>query len=471
MVGPIAFGTILQPLNSSMIAVALVAIQAHFGASSAAVWLVSGLYLATAVSAPAAGRLADALGPRRVSVAGLVLIALASAASPFAPSVGVLVLCRVVIGIGTAAQYPCGVAMVRRAADTLRAQSQNALAMLTVCSQVMVALGPTLGGVLVGVLGWSGIFWVNVPLAVVGGIAIMLWAPADPPPEERGAETRSAGSRSAEGRSAGSRSADNRSVGTVAALDLPGMLLFVATMGLLMYWLLSLAETVRWWALGGAVVLGLLTVWRSLRAPVPFLDLRLLTNRELSFTFVRTIATYTAYYGVFYGFPQWLEESRGLHPSVAGLVLLPLALMGIVSTITATKLQKVRGPRPLLVIGSSMLCVGGVLLMLPGPGTPVWLLVLLCVVLGVPNGYNSMANQILVYQVAPAHQAGAASGIYRTSQYIGANLASAMLALLVGTHATAAGLHHEGLGIAVICAVLVACALGGLRTGWGVRAA
>jgi MFS family permease len=444
MVGPIAFGTILQPLNSSMIAVALVGIQAHFGAGSAAVWLVSGLYLATAVAAPAAGRLADALGPRRVSLAGLVLIALASLAAPFAPSVGVLVLCRVVIGIGTAAQYPCGVAMVRRAADSLRAQSQNALAMLAVCSQVMVALGPTLGGVLVGVLGWSGIFWANVPLAVVGGIAILLWAPADPPREERVA-----------GRVSG--------VGTVGALDLPGMLLFVGTMGLLMYWLLSLAGPVRWWALGGSAVLGLLTVLRSLRAPVPFLDLRLLADRELSFTYVRTVATYTAYYGIFYGLPQWLEESRGLHASVAGMVMLPLALTGICSTITATRLQKVRGPRPLLLIGAGMLTVGGVLLTLPTPDTPVWLLVLLCVVLGLPNGYNSMANQNLVYQAAPARQAGAASGIYRTSQYIGANLASAMLGLLVGTHATASGLHREGLGIAAICAVLTLCALVGLR--------
>ncbi|MFI9025592.1 MFS transporter [Streptomyces sp. NPDC053560] len=441
MVGPIAFGTILQPLNSSMIAVALVGIQAHFGAGPATAWLVSGLYLATAVAAPAAGRLADTLGPRKVSLAGLALVALASIAAPFAPSVGVLVACRVVIGIGTAAQYPCGLAMVRRAADRMRADSHNALAALTVCSQVMVALGPTLGGVLVGGFGWSGIFWANVPLTVIGATAILLWAPADPKRES---------------------SALRR---TLAELDLPGMLLFVAAMGLLMYWLLSLAQTPLWWALGGAVAAGLCTVWRSLRAPVPFLDLRLLSNRDLSFTYVRTIATYTAYYGIFYGLPQWLEESRDLGASGAGLVMLPLALMGIVSTLTATRVQKRRGPGPLLLIGSAVLAVGGLLLTLPTHTSPVWLLVLLCLVLGIPNGYNSMANQNAVYEAAPAAQAGAAGGLYRTAQYVGANLAAAMLALLIGTHSTDGGLHHTGLAIAAISGCLAVAALGRLRRG------
>jgi len=448
MVGPIAFGTILQPLNSSMIAVALVAIQSHFGADPAAVWLVSGLYLATAVASPAAGRLADALGPRRVSIAGLALIAAASAAAPFAPSLGTLIACRVVIGIGTAAQYPCGVAMVRRAADRLRAQSQNALAALTVCSQVMVALGPTLGGVLVAGFGWAGIFWVNLPLALVGAVAILLWAPADPPREERAAASGAGGARAA-----------------LSRLDLPGMLLFVATVGLLMYGLLSLAGTPAWWAFGGAVVAGVLTVCRSLRAPEPFLDLRLLTNRALSATYVRTIATYIAFYAIFYGVPQWLEESRGLSASGAGVVMLPLALMGVVSTLVATRIFKRRGIGPLLVVGSGVLAVGGLLLMLPTHGSPLVLLGLLSLALGIPNGFNSMANQNAVYLAAPARQAGAASGLYRTSQYVGANLASALLALLAGTHATDTGLHRTGLAIAVISAALLAAALGAAMTG------
>lgn len=125
-VTPIALGTILQPLNSSMIAVALVGIHSHFDAGTSVTWLVSALYLATAVAAPAMGRIADVLGPRRISLAGIVLVGATSAVAPFAPNVAALVVCRILIGIGTAAQYPCDVAMIRRAADRFRSRPNNA---------------------------------------------------------------------------------------------------------------------------------------------------------------------------------------------------------------------------------------------------------------------------------------------------------------------------------------------------------
>lgn len=444
IVAPIAFGTVLQPLNSSMIAVALVSIRAHFDAGGSVAWLISGLYLATAVAAPAMGRLADLLGPRRVSLAGLLLVGVVSAAAPFAPSVAFLVGCRVLIGVGTAAQYPCGVAMIRHAADRLRAGYHNALAALAVCSQVTVALGPPLGGLLVGLLGWGGIFWINVPLTLLGGAVIVLRAPADPP--------RPDGADGADGvPSARSR------------LDLPGMLLFVVAIGTLMFWLLSLARTPQWWWLAGFVpAVALSLVW-SLRAPEPFLDARLLGNRALSFTYLRTMATYTAFYGIFYGVPQWLEEARGLGPTGAGLVVLPVAAFGVVSTVLATRLQRRRGVWPSLVVGTGALLAGGLLLTLPGRTTPVPLLLLVCAVLGLPNGFNNMANQGAMYAAAPPGRAGSASGLYRTSQYVGANLAAAVLALLTDAGVDDAGLHRLGLVVAAVSAVLLVTAAVGWR--------
>jgi MFS family permease len=434
VIAPIAFGTILQPLNSSMIAVALVSIRDHFHAGASAAWVVSALYLATAVAAPAMGRLADMLGPRRVSLAGLALVGAASVAAPFSPSIGVVVLCRVLIGIGTAAQYPCGVAMIRRAADRTGSASHNALATLSVCSQVVVALGPTLGGLLVGLLGWGGVFWANLPLVALAAVVIVLWGPADPPVARAGRRE------------------------TLARLDVPGVLLFVTAVGALMFWLLSLARSPQWWWLAVAVPATALTAVWSLRAREPFLDVRLLGNRELTFTYLRAIATFTAFYGIFYGLPQWLEESRGLGPTGAGLVVLPIAVCGVVSTVLATRLQRRRGIWPSLVVGTGGLAVGGALLMLPGSSTGVVPLLLICAVLGLPNGFNSMANQSAVYAAAPAERAGAASGLYRTSQYVGANLAAAGLTLLAA-HADDASLHHLGLCIAALSTVLLTTAL------------
>jgi MFS family permease len=414
---PIAFGTILQPLNSSMIAVALVGIRSYFDAGTSVTWLVSALYLATAVAAPAMGRIADVLGPRRTSLAGIVLVGATSAVAPFAPNVATLVVCRILIGIGTAAQYPCGVAMIRRAADRLRSRPNNALAALAVCSQVTAALGPTLGGLLVGGFGWAGVFWINVPLTVFGGAVIMRWGPADP-------------------------TARSRNGGRLKALlrvDPVGMLLFAVAITALMFWLLSLAATPAWWWLAIAVPAAALTAWWGLRTRDPFLDMRLLAQRGLSFTYVRTIVTYTAFYCVFYGLPQWLEETRRLGPVGAGLVVLPISAVGVASTLLATRLQRNHGPRTALIIGTAALCVGGLLLTVADADSPILVLLAIAAMLGLPNGFNNMGNQRAMYAVAPAERMGSASGLYRTSQYVGANLAAALLALVIGNHADAAG--------------------------------
>ena len=433
LIGSVAFGTVLQPLNSSMIAVALVGIRTEFHAGPEVNWLVSALYLATAVAAPSMGRLADLLGARRMFMVGLGLVAAGSVLAPFSPNLGALVACRVLLGLGTGAQYPCGVAIVRSASQRLRARPQTALGALAICAQVTVALGPTVGGLLVGLLGWQGIFWVNLPMVVVGAVAVLRTVPADPPLRE----------------------IDTGGRNRLSQLDLPGLLLFTASMTAVMLWLLSLTGSPQWYWLAPAVLCGVGLVWRERRAPEPFLDLALLSNRGLSTTYLRTIFTYTAFYMIFYGLPQWLEEARGYDATTSGLIVLPIAVVGTVSTVVATRLEGHRGPRPTLLIGTGVLAVGGVLLMLPGTSTPVGLLLALCAVLGLPNGFNNMGNQTAMYAESPADQTGATSGLYRTSQYIGANLASALIALVLGQQADARGLHEMGLVIAVISAVLL----------------
>jgi len=120
----------------------------------------------------------------------------------------------------------------------------------------------------------------------------------------------------------------------------------------------------------------------------------------------------------------------------------------------ATKLARRHGDRLLLLIGSAGLLVGGAALAFGvHTGTPIAVLVLISAVLGVPNGFNGLGNQLAVYRAAPPEVAGAAAGLFRTSQYVGANLAAAAIALVFAGPATDAGLHRLGLlvgGIAVI---------------------
>lgn len=420
LVLPVVLGTLLNAVNSSMIAVALVDIQHEFHAGAEVVWLVSGLYLATAVAQPTMGRLADRFGARRVFCWGLVIVMAAAIGAPFAPDLGWLVAARVLLGIGTSAAYPSGISLIRQG---IGGEATGALGAISAAGQVAVALGPPLGGVLVLVAGWRSIFWVNLPIAALSLLLVLLWVPRD-------------------------RARQSTSVG----LDPLGILLFAAAMvGLLMFLL-----EFRWLFLAAAVVLAIVLLWWELRVSRPFIDVRMLrSNRPLSRTYARVAVTYVVFYTIFYGVPQWLEQGRLLSSAAAGLVVLPIAGMGIVATVIAT-----RRPRlPLLVIGSAGLLLGSLSLLLVGASTPVVLLVLVSAVLGIPNGFNSLGNQTAMYAAAPAEQVGTASGLYRTSQYIGANLAAALVGLGLGDHATDGGLHLLAVVISVISAALLAAAV------------
>ena len=115
---PLCLGCLLNPINSSMIATALVPIgrSLHIPHSQTA-WLVAALYLASAIGQPAAGVLADRFGARSVFLIGLLLVALGGILGAFSPSLRLLIVARVTIGGGTSAAYPAAMILVRARAD------------------------------------------------------------------------------------------------------------------------------------------------------------------------------------------------------------------------------------------------------------------------------------------------------------------------------------------------------------------
>jgi MFS family permease len=178
-VAPLLVGSMLNPINSSMIATALVPISATYHVSVGTTgWLVAALYVASAIAQPVLGRLADRFGPRRIYLAGLIAVAIAGLGGAWAPNLWTLVVVRVLIGIGTSAAYPSAMALVRAQSQRLnRPVPGNVLSGLTLASLVSAAVGPALGGLLVGLAGWPSIFLVNVPLAIVGLVMTFRWLP------------------------------------------------------------------------------------------------------------------------------------------------------------------------------------------------------------------------------------------------------------------------------------------------------
>jgi MFS family permease len=437
LVVPLVLGTLLNALNSSMIAVALVAIGDEFHAGAEVVWLVSGLYLATAVGQPMMGRLADQFGPRRVFVVGLVIVMVAAVLAPFAPGLGWLVASRVLLGIGTSAGYPAGVALIRRWADQVGdGNPTGGLSAISAAGQSAIAFGPPLGGVLVLLLGWRSIFWVNLPVAIASLVLVLMWVRADGPVERMSVRDR------------------------VRRLDLPGSLLFVATLTTLLLALL----TADWWLLAATAAGATVLIRWELRASTPFIDVRMLmANRALSRTYLRQAATYVLFYSVFFGLPNWLERARGLTSAQSGLVVLPVAGVGVITTMIAARLIRTTGVRPVLAIGSGALLFASAALLLVHSHTSIVVLLVISAVLGIPNGFNGLGNQSAMYDSAPTSSIGVASGLLRTAQYVGANMASALLGLTIGANADDAGLHQLAMVMGVLSVILVAFAVAGLR--------
>jgi hypothetical protein len=211
------------------------------------------------------------------------------------------------------------------------------------------------------------------------------------------------------------------------------------------------------WLLAVALVAGAGLVWWELRADSPFIDLRVLGgNAPLLLTYARSLLTATISYTFVYGFTQWLENGRGLDPTSAGLVLLPVFGAGI-----AVALAFGRRPEVLwkLLIGSVAQLAAGILVLFMTGGSPIWYLVATMLVLGIPQGLNNLAIQNTLYHQAQPERIASSAGLLRTYFYLGAIVASVVYGNVYGARATTPGLHVLGwvvVGISVVFLLITA---------------
>ncbi|MFG2687426.1 MFS transporter [Streptomyces sp. NPDC048405] len=411
-------GSVLNPINSTIIAVALVPIGRALGAPAAqTAWLVSALYLATSLGQPVVGRLIDVFGPRRLFLLGTGLVGVAGVVGALSPNLGVLIGARVLLGFGTCAGYPAAMALVRSEAErTGRDSPGGVLTALAVANQTIAVVGPLLGGLLIAVGGWRATFALNVPLAVAAVLLGLLRLPkADP------------------------ASGSTRHGHLAARLDLPGMGLFAAMLVTLLLFLMN-PHPSDWYLLALSAAAAAAFAVRELRAATPFVDLRVLGgNTPLLATYGRALVAYVVAYAFLYGFTQWTEEGFGLTPFHAGLVQMPMFLLAIGVSIVSGRSTGVRGRLLLGAAGQIVACL--VILTLTGD-SPLWTLLLVALVFGVPQGLNNLALQNSVYFQADPERTASSAGLLRTFAYIGSMVASSATAASFGQHADTGGLHR-----------------------------
>ena len=494
LVTTVALGTLLNPLNSSMIAIALVPIQREFAVGVATVsWLVSAFYLSAAVGQPLVGRFVDLLGARVVFIAGLVTAGAVSVLAPFAPGFWWLVGMRVVLAIGTSAAFPAALVLIRAAtegATTARSPSRaspatsrppaGSLAVLNIAAATSAALGPVLGGFLVAFAGWQAVFLVNVPVTATGVIMALRFLPRvrsphpangtvpdETSPADASGGTASGDTRSDEGPDKTVTTGARLRVATrrfLRSLDLAGVVLFSGTLTALLSFLLSLGTRPLWWLLGVVAVAGVLLYRHERATDVPFLDLMgLIANQRLSAVLGQQVGLNVIFYSVFFGMPLWLQSVRGISADTTGLLVLPIALVGVVTTPLAARTVRQRGSRTTLVIGSAILLAATLLVQALEDNTPLALVAGLALLLGIPNGFNNLGLQTALYEASPPDRMGSSGGLFQTCRYLGAMMSTSVLGIVFEQNLTTHGLHEVGWIITGLAATLlvVALAVGG----------
>lgn len=410
-------GFFMIMVDSTIVAIANPTIMAALnGGYDAVLWVTSAYLLGYAVVLLVAGQLGDRFGPKNLYLLGLTVFTVASAWCGLSGSAGMLVAARVVQGVGAGVLTPQTLATITRIFPVHR--RGVAVSVWGATAGVASLVGPLAGGLLVDGLGWEWIFFVNVPIGVVG-LALAVWlVPALPTQVRR---------------------FDPVGVGLSGA----GMFLIVFA--------LQQGQAAHWqpwiWAVlvaGTGFVCGF-AYWQSVNPREPLVPLVVFADRDFGLCAVGVaIAAFTTT-GMMLPVMFYAQTACGLSPTRSALLIAPMAIAnGVLAPFVGRIVDKYH-PRPVLGFGFSMLAVALTWLSFEmGPDTAVWRLVLPFLMLGIGNAFVWSPLTVTATRNLPERLAGAGSGVYNAIRQLGAVLGSAGMAAFMTARIGAEMLPHVG---------------------------
>lgn len=430
-----SFAFVIVQLDVTIVNVALPAIGRELGAGVGALqWVVDAYTLGFAVFLLSAGVLGDRFGARRVFLAGFALFTLASLACALAPTALALNLARAVQGVGAAFMVPSSLAILNAAYAGDRAQLAKAIAWWTAAGGVSIAAGPVLGGLLMSVAGWRAIFWVNIPICLLGFWLTLRAVPAlGGKPQARG-------------------------------IDMPGQVLAIIALtafvgAVIEAHALGLGHPLLLAALLAALLAGALFIQRQRRAAAPMLPLGLFASRAFSGAVLFGVLVNFAYYGVIFIFSIYLQQLRGYPALQAGLIFLPLTGTFIFSNIASGWLQARMGARTPMIAGGLIGAAGYALLggfgIADDAGFPAMLPGLLLIPGGMGLAVPAMTTSILA--AVERSQAGTASAVLNTARQVGGAMGVAIYGAMLALPGASA-MQGIQLALAISSALLLAAA-------------
>ena len=409
--GVVVLGAIMSILDITVVNVALPTFQTVFGpagepvAYSHVAWTVTAYTLALATVIPMTGWAADRYGTKRLYLTALALFTGGSVLCAAATSIDMLILFRVIQGLGGGMLMPLGMTIMTRAAGPAR--MGRLMAILGVPMLLGPILGPILGGWLIDNASWHWIFLINAPIGVISFVYALVVLPSDTPePSE--------------------------------SFDFLGMLLLSPGLALFLFGVSSLPEKEGditaarvWVSMLAGVLLMLAFVWHAFRPEHPLLDLRLYKNRNLTVSSVTMFLFAGAFFGGLLLVPTYFQQIRGESTMAAGLLIAPQGIGAMITMpIAGALVDKIPVGR-IVPVGLSLIVMAMFGLTQIEADTSYTLLIGLLFVMGLGMGATMMPLFTTALRTLTHHEVARGSTLLNITQQIASSVGVAIISVML----------------------------------------
>jgi EmrB/QacA subfamily drug resistance transporter len=439
----VSFGLFMIMLDNTVVNVALPTIQRDLGAGlSELEWIVSGYALTFAALMLTGGKLADMFGRRRMFVSGLAVFAGSSLACALAPSAGFLIGARIVQGAGAALMNPATLSII--SATFPPRQRGTAIGIWAGVSALALAIGPLVGGLLSQHVGWSAIFYVNVPIGIAAIAASFLLID------------------------------ESKDTTDGQRLDLPGLLSSGIGLFALTYALIE-ANTYSW---GSARILGAFAVAAvalvtfvllERHQRVPMLDLGLFRNQTFAGANLVLLLVALAMFGVFFFLSLYMQNILGYSAVKAGASFLPMTLLIIVVAPLAGRLSDRLGSRWLLTGGMTLVAVQLLYFSRLGVDETFWSLLPGMLLGGVGMASVMAPASAAALSGVAVDKAGVGSAVMNSSRQLGGSMGVALIGAIMtheigGSRTPEAFVHGLSVSLEIAAAIAAVGAIVAVAT-------
>jgi EmrB/QacA subfamily drug resistance transporter len=393
-------------LDNTVVNVALPSIQRDLGADlSELEWIVTGYALTFASLMLVGGKVADAYGRRLIFVVGIVVFTTASLLCGLATSSEMLIGARVLQGAGAALMNPATLSII--AATFPPRERGTAIGIWAGTSALALAIGPLVGGLITEHLDWSWIFFVNVPIGVLGIVASFLFI-------------------------------DESRDETHASLDLPGLATSAVGLFALTYGLIE-ANTYGWtsarivgaFALAGVALASFIVLER--RRSDPMLPLELFRNRTYTGANLVMLLVALAMFGVFFFVSLYMQNILGYSAVQTGAAFLPMTVLIVLVAPIAGKTSDRLGSRGLMTAGMLLLTVQLVLFSRLGVDSSFWNLLPALLIGGIGMAFTMTPSAAAATRSVPVDKAGVGSAVLNCARQVGGTMGVAIMGAIMAS--------------------------------------